>query len=190
MDYNKLFEKRNENFKFVLASIDAGLKDTVIIGIDEFFWSLKEAIYDLTDEQLQAFPIEGHPSIHWIALHMLGNIEHFVNLAFTGQEGIVEYAHKYGTGAVPTPSDEMFSTKELIEKLLEIREKTFTILDGLSEQDLLSVPPKNKARWKRRRLDAYNRTIFHAMAHLRQIWLLRGAQGLTDGSGWPLQHWA
>jgi hypothetical protein len=27
-------------------------------------------------------------------------------------------------------------------------------------------------------------------AHVRQIWLLRGALGLTDGKAWPQQHWA
>ncbi len=36
----------------------------------------------------------------------------------------------------------------------------------------------------------YMWTIFHTMAHSRQIWLLRGALGLTDGRSWPQQHWA
>ena len=29
----------------------------------------------------------------------------------------------------------------------------------------------------------------HTMAHVRQIWLMRGAMGLTDKDGWPVQHW-
>jgi hypothetical protein len=44
--------------------------------------------------------------------------------------------------------------------------------------------------WPGNRGDFLKRTIFHTMAHVRQIWLLRGALGLTDGKSWPQQHYA
>jgi hypothetical protein len=65
-------------------------------------------------------------------------------------------------------------------------------MDGLERTppEALLRPREHVKNKERLPSDAYMRTICHTMAHVRQIWLLRGALGLTDGKSWPRQHWA
>jgi len=65
------------------------------------------------------------------------------------------------------------------------REAATEIIGAATENDL-----RRALRHWKAASDPYMRTIFHTMAHVRQIWLLRGALGLTDGKPWPQQHWA
>jgi len=80
------------------------------------------------------------------------------------------------------------SGPDMIEKLRELREAIIVGLEGASEEALLG--PRTKSRWyrdwNRTSADAYTRTIMHTMAHVRQIWMLRGVMGLTDEQGWPM----
>jgi hypothetical protein len=32
--------------------------------------------------------------------------------------------------------------------------------------------------------------VFHTMAHVRQIWCLRGVKGAYGATNWPFQHYA
>ena len=65
-------------------------------------------------------------------------------------------------------------------------------LEAATEEDLLGARTDSQwyRDWSRTSADAYIRATMHTMAHVRQIWMLRGAMGLTDEQGWPLQHWA
>jgi hypothetical protein len=66
------------------------------------------------------------------------------------------------------------------------------VLVRSGEQDLLSPRPGVEwfTRFNRTAADAYMRTIMHTMAHVRQIWYLRGVMGISDKNGFPHQHWA
>jgi hypothetical protein len=67
------------------------------------------------------------------------------------------------------------------------------VLDGTSVEELGQPNPSSwwfEEYTDRTRADAFVRATCHAMAHVRQIWFLRGLLGLTDAEGWPEQHWA
>jgi len=65
-------------------------------------------------------------------------------------------------------------------------------LEAATDEDLRGprcAPP----RWTeqgRASADAYMCTAMNTMAHVRQIWALRGAMGRAGKDGWPEQHWA
>ena len=176
---------------------NTGLKEAIQIGLDETFTALEEAVYDLSDEQVAAFPIPGRNNIAWIVMHVLINADE--NAVFTqtyvddDHPGKQSIPHEWRwdlwqcrDDERPKPGDPFPSTRELLDKLAAVRDAAMEIIASAAESDLRQ-PIRE---WWKAASDPYMRTIFHAMAHLRQIWLLRGALGLTDGKSWPQQHWA
>ena len=81
---------------------------------------------------------------------------------------------------------------ETIERLRGLRDAIMPGIESAREEDLRRARTDSQwyRDWNRTSADAYMRTIMHTMAHVRQIWMLRGVMGLTDEQGWPLQHWA
>ena len=175
---------------------NTGLKEAIAIGLDEALTALEESIYDLIDEQVRSFPIPGRNNIAWIVMHVLINMDENAVFAQThvddehpGEQAI---RHEWRwdlwqcrDDERPKPGDPFPSTQEMLEKLRAVREAATEIISAATENDLRRALPHWRAA-----SDPYMRTVFHTMAHLRQIWLLRGALGLTDGKSWPQQHWA
>ncbi len=169
---------------------DTDLAKAVTIGLDEALTALEESFCDLTDEQVAAFPIEGHNNIAWIVMHCLMNLDIYAALFQTGK-GIEDHWDKRWHYEAPKPKpDETFPLRqEMLAKLQALRKIAERGLAEVKETDLAG---KRYAQdwWHGTAADAYMRTICHTNAHVRQIWLLRGTLGLTDGKIWPRQHWA
>jgi len=171
-------------------------KDALVIGLDEAFSALEESFSDLSDEQLQAFPIPGRNNIAWIVMETLLNFERFGVRFQTGLE-VVDLADERfslwwwkGTPRrLSTPEDSFPAKDEIMELLVGISAGAMAGIAAADEKDLQEAC-KAGDRYARTRADGYIRTVFHAMSHIRQIWLLRGALGLTDGKTFPRQHWA
>ena len=189
MNFNHIFNKRekHEKFKFVAISDNATFKDSICIALDNIFISLEEAIHNLTEKQLHSFSVENHGCVGWIAMHILGNIEYYVNHMVTGKPPITGYGGMFGYGANPREAD-VPSLEKIILLLNNVRNNSYHVLDSIKETHLLENIENNPINWKRTILDAYNRVINHAHAHINQIWLLKGV--LRIKSNWPQQHWA
>ena len=174
----------------VKCAKDTDLKRAIEIGLDEAMTSLHEAIHDLSDEQVRAFPIEGRNNIAWIVMHTLDNLTIYTNVFQVGRRAF-EREERWGYSSPHPTGDEAFPTcRELLDILCSIREIADEGLAPATEADLLGRR-HCEDWWEGTAADAYMRTIFHTMSHVRQIWLLRGALGLTTpGDGWPRQHWA
>jgi hypothetical protein len=170
------------------------LKRAVAIGFDESFTALEECFYDLSDEAVRTFPIPGRKNIAWIVMHSLMNLDTYgpFTLSFLREDAgqprtCYDWrASPYHMDAVPQPGDAFPTVREMLERLHCIRSKTFGVLNALSSEDLL----KPIRDWWTHAADACMRTIWHSMAHVRQVWLLRGAMGWREGQSWPHQHWA
>ncbi|NLS78266.1 MAG: DinB family protein [Chloroflexi bacterium] len=173
----------------VAADID--LRGAIAVGLDEAFTALEEAIHDLSDEQLQDFPVAGKNNIAWIVMHCLDNLDQCAN-GIAGGERCMAYERRWDLWKCapedrPQPGDP-FPTREAMMALLhQVRKVAQTTLDNLSEEALTARTVTHSI--KKSRADFYMRAIYHAMSHLRQIWLLRGALGLAEGP-WPEQHWS
>jgi hypothetical protein len=172
---------------------NTGLKEALAILLDEALTALEEAVYDLNDEQTRAFPIPGRNNIAWIVMHTLQNLDQYANRFQLGKHSY-EHQRRWDLwecrpAEKPRPGDPFPSQKDMVETLNAVRKAAEQGLAAATDNDLRS--PRNAEDWWRKTAaDAYMRTICHTMAHVRQIWLLRGALGLTDGKSWPRKHWA
>lgn len=171
---------------------DTDLKQAIAVGLDEALTALEESFYDLTDEQIQSFPIAGRNSIAWIVMHCLDNLDEHANGCASGHRTFpAEWRWNLWNCRPeerPKPGDPFPAREEMLLTLRGVREAAMATLEGAEESVLIEkwIPHPQK----RSRADFYMRTIYHTMAHVRQVWLLRGALGLTDGKSWPRQHWA
>ena len=169
---------------------DTHLKQAIEIGVDEALKALAESLSDLTDEQFWAFPVPGRNNIAWIAMHCLDNLDDCAVEKHTGARLYAsEWRWDLWQGSAtdrPKPGDSFPGVAEVLSRLAAIREAATRALAEASDESLLrhvgDDPDKSEAA------DWYVRTTYHTMAHVRQIWLLRGALGLGSGA-WPRQHW-
>jgi hypothetical protein len=167
------------------------LKGAIAIGLDEVLTALEEAFYDLSDEQMRAFPIRGRNNVAWIVMHALQNLDEFTNVAHGGRPTF-EHDRRWDLWACrdderPKPGDRFPAQTKMIGWLKSLRA---TAQETLGRMDEPGLHRKPDGTWPGVVADMYMRTIWHTVAHTRQIWLLRGALGLTDGKSWPQQHWA
>lgn len=168
------------------------------IGLDEVLTALEESFHDLTDEQAAAFPIDGRNNIAWTVMHCLQNVDHYANTAPTSHEDmpkrVLKQDDRYDLWQAPKekwpkPGDDFPAVQQMLDHLYAVRDSAFGILDSKGAENL-SCQTRHSPSPRTVVADSYMRTIFHTMAHVRQIWLLRGALGMVDGQSWPQQHWA
>jgi hypothetical protein len=171
---------------------DLDYKGWIAVCLDEALTALEESFFDLTDEQMRAFAIPGRNNIAWIVMHAMQNLDEYTNLE--AQAKTFEHEPRWSLWNCtpeqrPKRGDSFPSKEQMMKWLGSLRQRAEATLQRVDEEFLRSKTPP-EWRWPGNRADFYKRTIFHTMAHVRQIWLLRGALGLTDGKSWPQQHYA
>jgi hypothetical protein len=179
-----------ETYKCHLAN-RSGLKEIIRIGLDEAFTALEESLHDLDDEKTYSFPIPDQPNIASIVAHLLQNANTFA-LAAQGATRIYEGEDRWSfydlsLDQMPKSGDSFPTIGELRKCLTDTQKAVFMHLDKTSEADLLQSRAPKEWKHEGNSSDLYIRVIAHHMAHLRQIWLMRGCMGLDY---WPCQHWA
>jgi len=179
------------------AAKGTDLKKAIAIGLDEAMTALEEAFYDLSEEQFWAFPLVGRHNIVTLAEHCLQCLDlygcevHGRALTFEPEQRF-DIWH-FSPEQLRAQMTDLPSVAAERERLAAVRAAVMGTLDAATPEDL--ARPHAPSWWfeenpDRVRADAYLRAVFHTMAHIRQIWMLRGAMGLTDADGWPVQHWA
>ena len=175
---------------------DTDLKHAIAIGLDEAMTALEEAFYDLTDEQVASFPLPDRHNITTMVMHCLKNLDEYGLHCQTG-ESVIAYEERFDMWSHPPQElhplqKDLPTVREMVARLHALRDAIVEALDAATEEDLRRPRDVTDwyAQWGRVSADAYMRTIMHTMAHVRQIWMLRGVMGLTDRDGWPVQHWA
>lgn len=172
-------------------AIDADLKQALFIGLDESFTALEESFTDLSDAQVWGFPLPNENNIAWIVMHSLDNLDDCANDRPTGRR-VMPYEWRWDLWNCqpeerPKPGDAFPTRDDMLALLGRIRSAAYAALQKLDEPAI--TRPSIAHPTKRSLADFYLRTIYHTQTHIRQIWLLRGALGLTNGH-WPEQHWA
>lgn len=172
------------------------LRGAIVVGLDECMTALEEAFHDLSDEQIWGIPLPDRHNITTIVMHCLGNLNEYALRVQSG-ESVIDHEERFDMWS--HPPEELHAlqrhlppVREMVGQLHALREAIFRALEAASEDELRG--PRDVTDWYARfdriSADAYMRTIMHTMAHVRQIWMLRGVMGLTDKNGWPEQHWA
>ena len=172
------------------SAVGTHLREALAITLDDAMTALEEAIHDLSDDEARNFPIPGHNNIAWIVMHCLDNLDENAIGAQTGERLYAAEARwdlwRCEPGDRPKPGDPFPTVTEMLDRLGRIRDAASAAVENADEDGLaqpIGPPGKVRADW-------LMRTICHTNAHVRQIWLLRGALGVTGGKGWPQQHWA
>ena len=173
---------------------NTGLVEAIRIGLDDALTALEEAFYDLSDEQIRSFPIPGRNNIAWIIMPTLQNLDTYANAFQTGERALTHEERwdlwRCSEDQRPKPGDAFPSKRKMMDVLRAVRDAAMEGIAVAVEGDLRGSRMAESWWGERTSADAYMRTIFHTMAHVRQIWLLRGAFGIIDGMSWPRQHWA
>lgn len=181
-----------------MASKPRSLAESVLIALDEMFKALETSLAGLSDAQMWSFPIEGRHSIGTIILHVFGNIDRHACYFQTGAFALDREQHdQFAVSDRPLEDyrglTEVPAVEDIQAQLETLRAAVFQGLHGVTDRDLYSPRYGEQTYWwqqhRRLSIDAYHRVVWHANAHLRQIWCLRGAMGAVDGEHFPRQSW-
>ncbi len=174
-----------------------GLKDSIRIVVDEALTALLESFHDLIDEQAWACPLPGRHNIVTLVLHMQHNIDIHASFLQTGQ-WVLEHDPRFDIWQRRDPGDparqhNLPPVKALLARQQKLHPAVLAGLDQASDADLFTPRAAEAKYWwrdhRRNSLSAYLRVVGHTNAHVRQVWLLRGAMGATDARRWPQQHY-
>jgi len=180
------------------ASKPTSLAEIINIALDEMFQALETSIAGLSDDQLWSHPIEGRHSIGTIVLHVLGNIDWHACYFQVGSFALDREQHdRFGVYGRPiedyTDLTDVPGIQDTRAQLQTLKSAVFETLDGVTDRDLYSPRYGGNTYWwkehERLSIDAYHRVVWHANAHIRQIWCLRGAMGEVDREHFPRQFW-
>ena len=172
------------------------LKGAIAILVDEAATALEESFHDLTDEQFWGFPLEGRHNIVTMVEHCIDSLDLYGCEVQAG-EPVLQHEERFDIWRY-SPQDvreKMTDLPGVPQTLGRLRTVAATAKKILAEQTSESLLAGRPGSWwtdefGKTAADAYMRMTMHFMAHVRQIWLMRGLMGLTDKDGWPEQHWA
>lgn len=171
-------------------------KDCIAILLDEVATSLEESFYDLTGEQVGRYVVPNRHNIRTMVMHCIDNLDDNGVGTQTGRR-LMELEDRFdmwshSADEVRPLQTDTPTVQEMVELLRRVRAALFAGLEAAGEVDLRG--PRAAPDWWRRfgrtSGDAYLRTICHTLAHVRQIWALRGAMGALGEVAWPQQHYA
>jgi hypothetical protein len=181
-----------------LASKPRTLAEGIQIALDEMFKALETSIAGLSDAQVWAHPVENRNNVGFILLHVLENIDRHACYFQTGEWALDHEQHKpilAGGGQSADRAD--WTGAPGVQKLSAhvhiLKSAVLRTLEGVTDRELYSPRFGEQTYWWKQHgrlsIDAYHRVVWHANAHIRQIWCLRGAMGAVDREHFPQQFW-
>jgi len=176
------------------AGVD--LKAALSAMLDEMLTGLEESFHDLSEDQAWRRTFPGKHAVGTMVMHLLETLDAYT-CRFQSGRNCLEHQERFDIwrlpdGSKPEAGADLPSVKRMADSIRKLRRHAVAALESAAEDDLRG--PRHCEGWwlerGRTAADAYLRAIGHATAHVRQIWLTRGAMGLTPGQGWPEQHLA
>jgi len=166
------------------------------MGIDECHIALKEAYGDLTDEEFWRYALPDRHNIATVVMHVLqqhdefnGNLQYRRGVKARHEWHFLRHEERFHLWGVakeklPKPGDAFPTVAEVARAHDEIHEALIRNMSEMSEEDFTA---SGVGKWPRL-CDMFFRATYHANAHVRQIWFLRGVMGIQRR--WPEQHYA
>jgi hypothetical protein len=162
-----------------------GFKGVLAIGLDEAMTALEESLQNLEDRH----------NITTVFMHCLRHLD-LHGCVYQGGGWTLNHEDRFDVNrhepvGIRAKMVDLPPVADMDAFLHSVRCRIFEILEDTNEQDLRGT--RDGIEWYaqsgRTVADAYVRTTMHTMAHVRQIWFLRGVLGLDSADGWPQQHW-
>jgi len=179
-----------------LANQPENMKDIIYVGLDEMFKALEESFADLSDDQIWANELPNRHNIGTLVLHVQENIDRHACKFQIGRFALV-HEDRFAIFEKPLVDErrtvDLPSVEEILGRHYQLRDTVVPGLADVGDKELLEPRAgKNEYWWQQHRrnsIQGYMRVIWHANAHLRQIWAIRGAMGAYGPNGWPHQYW-
>jgi hypothetical protein len=166
-------------------------KEILLFQLHECRNEFADALEGLSHDQLDARPIEGRNPIGWIVCHCMKNFDFFLYEPQNGRS-LLSLDDPYGPFAryqarPPGPENPPPDMTGLAETADRVFAACIAAIEPLDERAFDEEAPHWMHRDDNIEHVAGNcaRVINHSNAHLRQIWMLRGAMGDTEH--WPVQ---
>jgi hypothetical protein len=167
-------------------------------ALDEMIKALETSIAGLSDAQLWSHPIETRNSHGGILLHVLENVDRHACYFQVGTWALDREQHARSELSAGPREDEtdladVPGVQDLSTQVQTLKAAVLQTLAGVTDRDLYNPRYGGQTYWwqqhRRLSIDAYHRVVWHANAHIRQIWCLRGAMGAFDCNHFPRQFW-
>jgi hypothetical protein len=163
----------------------ADLRGAISIGLEESLRSLEESLADLSEAQFHAFPMLGEESIALIALRTLQDLDLHAVVAQGGAPSF-PHAEDWAPGALSEAADypqgaRFPSRQQVLGWLQDVRRAAEALLAAATPEDLRSQR-NAEGPWPGSASSAYLTAIYHCMAQVQRIWLLRGLLRATGKS--------
>jgi len=166
-------------------------KEVLLFQLHECRNEFADALEGLSDDRLVARPVQGRNPIGWIVCHCMKNFDFFLYATQTGKS-VLTPAGQYGAFAryqerppkEGNPPPDMSGLAEAADRVFAA---CIAAIEPLDESAFDEEAPYWMHVDENIEHVAENcvRVINHSNAHLRQIWMLRGAMGDTEH--WPVQ---
>ena len=178
------------------ASKPRDLVGNIRIALDEMLAALEESIDGLTNDQVWDHPVERRHSIGLIMLHVQENIDTHACYIQVGRHAL-EHEARFDFYGKPVAEFMVLENAPDVDELRRrnemLRAAVLETLGGVTDETLYTARHGEQTYWwqqhRRVSIDGYHRVVWHANAHIRQIWCLRGAMGASDDTHFPRQFW-
>ncbi len=162
----------------------ADLRGAISIGLEESLRSLEESLADLSEAQFHAFPMLGEESIALIALRTLQDLD--LHAVVAQGRALLPACRRLGAGCAQrggrlSAGRAVSSRQQVLGWLQDVRRAAEALLVAATPEDLLSQRTA-ESPWPGSASSAYLTAIYHSMAQVQRIWLLRGLLRATGKS--------
>ncbi len=177
-------------------ALDTDLKKSLSMGLDECHIALRESYADLVDEHFWQHGLEGRHNVVTVVMHCLqqhdefnGHLQRTRAVPARHEWQFMEHEERFKLWGIPPetlpkPGDTFPRVEEVLRSHDELHGHMIENIGALTEDELVA---NGVGQWPRL-CDMFFRGTYHVNAHIRQIWLLRGAMGVLGA--FPQQHYA
>ena len=160
------------------------LTQYVVHQLREMQREMAIAVAGLSSEELQRRAPGQATHIAWIAQHCCANTDKWLHRPITGGYAI-EHTERFTCWPVSPPEEgEPFpDPAALLDRWMRVTEATINAVASLNDS-ALALP--GQACGEEPLAQSFLRVINHQNAHLRQVWMIAGYLGLSQGR-WPKQ---
>jgi hypothetical protein len=156
-------------------------KRILLFQLSELRNEMADALADLTAEQLVAVTPPGHRSVGWIACHCMHNWTHFIEKMLAARSRLWDTKPECDRYAW-TPPEQFGPPPDFSAAAETVDLVCRTCIERVEGVDDAAFDAA-AANWDHQNYETFGgncvRVINHTNAHLRQIWMLRGAMGDT-----------
>ena len=157
-----------------------GVKGVLRFELESMLTAFEEAFGDLTDDQASAFPLAGGFNIAWCVMHLIENHNWYMLVVQGGKDLLPadwDHTRWHWKAQMPTPELDYPKVQWMASLAAAIHRDAISRLDTTGEDEFKTLRTPHADETSKA---SYLRMLSHSNVHIRWIWQIRGALGLTS----------